>query len=350
MAIKLERVVKTYYDKLEEGKVLGRKCPRCGNVEWPPVYACNACGAMETEWCEMSGRGTIVELYMTTPMNAKAAYADMEPYAYAWVKCEEGPERQVMVHNITRQNEGYVRAHMPYPIQMEIVQRDGYKTAVFKIDPIDENGNPIQLEAPAAKKAAAPKAEAAPAASAVAYCAATLETLKGLVADSYHVDVSTLGAETSFEKELKAPSVILVGLIAKLEDEFDEMISITEASAAKTLGELAALVDKIVGNEPDTVMGGGGPAPAAAVKSGGPESKTLAALKKLAAKSYHKDESELNADSSFEKELKAPSVTLVGLIAKLEDEFDVMISITKASAAKTLGELADIIDQLISEG
>lgn len=350
MAIKLERIVKTYYDKLEEGKVLGRKCPKCGNAEWPPVYACNACGAMETEWCEMSGRGTIVELYMTTPMNAKAAYADLEPYAYAWVKCEEGPERQVMVRNITRQNEGYVRAHMPYPIQMEIVQRDGYKTAVFKIDPIDENGSPIELEEAPAKKAPAPKAAAA-ATAAVSYRAATLETLKGLVADSYHVDVSTLRAETSFEKELKAPSVILVGLIAKLEDEFDEMISITEASAAKTLGELAALIDKTVGNETDTVMGGGSAAPEMAVKAdAAPDSKTLSILKKLAAKSYHKDEAELSADSSFEKELKGPSVILVGLISKLEDEFDMMIPLTKVSAAKTLGELAAMIDRLVSEG
>ena len=32
MAIKLERVVKTYYETLEQGKVLGRKCPKCGNV------------------------------------------------------------------------------------------------------------------------------------------------------------------------------------------------------------------------------------------------------------------------------------------------------------------------------
>ncbi|MBQ1512098.1 MAG: hypothetical protein IIZ52_01220, partial [Erysipelotrichaceae bacterium] len=45
MGVKLERLVKRYYEALEEGKVLGRKCPVCGNVEWPPVYACNACGS-----------------------------------------------------------------------------------------------------------------------------------------------------------------------------------------------------------------------------------------------------------------------------------------------------------------
>ena len=52
MSIKLEKVVQTFYEGLEEGKLLGRKCPKCGNVEFPPVYACNACGNYETEWYE----------------------------------------------------------------------------------------------------------------------------------------------------------------------------------------------------------------------------------------------------------------------------------------------------------
>ncbi len=49
MSIKLEKVVEHYYEALEEGKILGRKCPVCGNVEFPPVYACNKCGNYETE-------------------------------------------------------------------------------------------------------------------------------------------------------------------------------------------------------------------------------------------------------------------------------------------------------------
>ena len=32
MAIKLEKVVEKFYQGLEEGKFLGRKCPACGAV------------------------------------------------------------------------------------------------------------------------------------------------------------------------------------------------------------------------------------------------------------------------------------------------------------------------------
>ena len=57
--IKLEKVVQRFYEGLEEGKFLGRKCPVCGNVEFPPVYACNKCGSYETEWIECSGKGVM---------------------------------------------------------------------------------------------------------------------------------------------------------------------------------------------------------------------------------------------------------------------------------------------------
>ena len=52
MSVKLEKVVEKFYEGLEEGKFLGRKCTECGAVEFPPVYACNTCGCMDMEWVE----------------------------------------------------------------------------------------------------------------------------------------------------------------------------------------------------------------------------------------------------------------------------------------------------------
>ena len=227
MGVKLERLVKRYYEALEEGKVLGRKCPKCGAVEWPPVYACNTCGATETEWVEMSGKGEIQMLVMPSVMSFKPAFKDLEPYAYAAVKTAEGPERNVMVRGVTKNNEAYIRAHMPYPVHMDIVQRDGYKTAVFAIDePVGEGSGE------AAGKSAAGGSD-------------TLKRLMEIVAKTYNKNAADLKPEMTFEGDLKAPSVLFVGLTAQLEDEFDTMISIMEASAAKTIGGLAELIDKL---------------------------------------------------------------------------------------------------------
>ena len=285
MEIKLERVVKTYYESLEEGKVLGRKCPVCGNVEWPPVYACNACGNYVTEWVQMSGRGKVLELYVPTAMTSKPAYKDLEPYAYAWVELDEGPERNIMLRGITKENAEYVREHLPYPCKLDIVQRDGFKTCVAAIDPIDGEGRLILKatnEGPAPKEdapafsiemtksdgpvassndeiksllgaadeapaeedpAAAPAAEAPAAADGEA--SETLKTIIDLVAETYKMDPATLSAESSFQNDINGPSVMFLGVTARLEDIFDIMLSMTEASAAKNLVELAELVDSL---------------------------------------------------------------------------------------------------------
>ena len=80
---------------------------------------------------------------------------------------------------------------MPYPVHMQIVDRDGYKTAVFAIDPIDENGNPVE----------APKAAASAAAGAAGGESETLKKLKELVAQAYKRDVNELRADMEFEGE-----------------------------------------------------------------------------------------------------------------------------------------------------
>ncbi len=325
MAIKLERLVKTYYETLEQGKVLGRTCPVCGTVDWPPVYACNACGAMETEWYEMSGKGEIVQLIIPTAMSLKPAYKHLEPYAYAWVKCEEGPERNVMVRGITRQNAAYVRAHLPYPVHMDIVQMNGYKTCVFAIDPIDANGNPIKVEATAA------------AATAVS---GTLEALKKLFAKTYGVVEDLLSGDTLLD-DMKGPSVKFVGLVARLEDEFDAILSVTEAAAAKTIGGLARLID---GESADAPAAPAAAAAKEAAAASGEETETFKELRKMFAKTYKIDEASITPDTPLDS-MQGPSVLFVGLVARLEDEFDAVISVTEASAAKTVGGLAKLVDE-----
>ena len=226
MAVKLEKIVKTYYDNLEKGKILGRRCLKCGNMEWPPVYACNICGHMETEWAEIDGSGEMTMLVLPSVMSLKPQLKDLEPYCYATVKLKEGIERNVMVTGVSKENEKYIRANMPYPVHAAIVQRDGFKTAIFTVDPVSGEGCAEEAQSRAPEMSE------------------TLTRLIPLVARAYKKDAGEITASTRFE-DFKVASVVFVGLIASLEDEFDSMISITEASSrAKTVGELADLIDR----------------------------------------------------------------------------------------------------------
>jgi hypothetical protein len=135
MAIKLEKVVEKFYTSLEEGKIMGRKCPKCGNVEFPPVYACNACGNYETEWYEISGKAKLHSIVLPAALSSKPEYKKMKKYAYGEVELEEGSRFNAVVLGISKKNRPELTAKLPLNIHAKIIERDiGVKTVVFELD------------------------------------------------------------------------------------------------------------------------------------------------------------------------------------------------------------------------
>lgn len=135
MAIKLEKVVEKFYLALEEGKILGRKCPKCGNVEFPPVYACNECGNYETEWYEISGKAKLHSIVLPAALSSKPEYKKMKKYAYGEVELEEGTCLNAVVRGISKKNRAELTAKLPLDVHATIIDRDGgFKTVIFDLD------------------------------------------------------------------------------------------------------------------------------------------------------------------------------------------------------------------------
>ena len=135
MSIKLEKVVATYYENLEEGKILGRKCPKCGNVEFPPVYACNACGSYGAEWYEISGKAKLHSIVMPAPLSSKPEYKNLGKYAYGEVELEEGSRLNAVVRGINKKKRSELAGKLPVSCHASIFQREnGFKTVVFDLD------------------------------------------------------------------------------------------------------------------------------------------------------------------------------------------------------------------------
>ncbi len=135
MAIKLEKVVQTFYEKLEEGKIMGRRCPKCGNVEFPPVYACNKCGNYETEWYEISGKAKIHSIVLPAALSSKPEYKKIGKYAYGEVELEEGTRLNAVVKGISKKNRDELSAKLPLDVHAVIIDRDGgFKTVIFELD------------------------------------------------------------------------------------------------------------------------------------------------------------------------------------------------------------------------
>lgn len=134
MSVKLEKVVEKFYEGLEEGKFIGRKCTECGAVEFPPVYACNTCGCMDMEWVEISGKAVMKSIVMPAALSSKPEYSQMGQIAYGEVQIEEGASFNAVVKGINKKKRKELLDKLPVPVHAEIFQRDGYKTVVFALD------------------------------------------------------------------------------------------------------------------------------------------------------------------------------------------------------------------------
>lgn len=136
MAIKLEKVVETFYENLEKGKITGKKCTKCGAVEFPPVYACNSCGCWDMEWVEISGKAKMHSIVMPAALSSKPEYKELGKYAYGEVEIEEGARLNAVVRGINKKKRTELLENDKLPVNCHasIYQRDGYKTVVFDLD------------------------------------------------------------------------------------------------------------------------------------------------------------------------------------------------------------------------
>ena len=128
-----ERIVKRYYEELENGKILARKCTKCGEVEFPPRIACNACGNFETEWIETT-QNVVVSDFILTSQLAHPRINEHQPCVFGFVKIEEGgTEFNALVCGIKPEEEALYKSKLPLSAKARIVQRDGYKALVYDI-------------------------------------------------------------------------------------------------------------------------------------------------------------------------------------------------------------------------
>ncbi len=81
--------VKEYVDSLKDGKLMGTKCKKCGNVTIPLKPICPKCGSFDVEEFETKGEGIIKSF--TVIYVAPKKFEDKAPYAIAIVKLDEGP-------------------------------------------------------------------------------------------------------------------------------------------------------------------------------------------------------------------------------------------------------------------
>lgn len=65
----------------------------------------------------------------------------------------------------------------------------------------------------------------------------------------------------------------------------------------------------------------------------------------MVATSYKKDVNELTTSTSFKEDLSGASIQMVGLVSEIENELDIALMLSEASACATINDLIDLIEQ-----
>lgn len=84
----------TYREFLNEDKLMGSKCAKCGELFVPPRHFCMECHNREMDWYEFEGNGEIVAftcIFVGPPHMVEQGYDRKNPYCTGVVKLGEGP-------------------------------------------------------------------------------------------------------------------------------------------------------------------------------------------------------------------------------------------------------------------
>ncbi len=76
-----------FIDNVKSGKVLARKCTKCGELHLATVYFCKKCGNKGFENAVLDGVGTITTFTIITV--PPAGFEKYTPYAWVVLKLEE---------------------------------------------------------------------------------------------------------------------------------------------------------------------------------------------------------------------------------------------------------------------
>jgi hypothetical protein len=90
--------IESFYKFVGEGKLMGAKCNKCGEVMLPPRPVCTNCYSKDLRWIELKGSGKL--LTYTVIHVAPKQFEALAPYPVGIVKLDDGPQLLGMIRNI----------------------------------------------------------------------------------------------------------------------------------------------------------------------------------------------------------------------------------------------------------
>jgi hypothetical protein len=90
--------IESFYGFVKEGKLMGARCGKCGQILVPPKPMCTNCFSKELSWKEFPKQGKLLT-YTVIHVSPKQ-FQSMVPYVVGIVKFEEGAQLPGVIRNV----------------------------------------------------------------------------------------------------------------------------------------------------------------------------------------------------------------------------------------------------------
>jgi uncharacterized OB-fold protein len=114
----------SYEQYLNEFKIMGSRCKKCGALSLPPRPICVSCHSAEMEWVEFKGRGKLAaftSISVAPPYMAQEGFGRNHPYLVGVVELEEGVKSVSRITGLDAKKPDQIQVGVP--LQAEFVSK-----------------------------------------------------------------------------------------------------------------------------------------------------------------------------------------------------------------------------------
>ncbi len=126
-------ITASYEQFLNQGKLMGSRCKKCGALFLPPRPICINCFGSEMEWAQMKGKGKLIAftcIAVGPPFMIQEGYSREHPYCVGVVELEEGVRIDSRIEGVDTTKPEAIK--IGTPLTVEFLHRgEGEKSATF---------------------------------------------------------------------------------------------------------------------------------------------------------------------------------------------------------------------------
>ncbi|MFC2025390.1 Zn-ribbon domain-containing OB-fold protein [Chloroflexota bacterium] len=124
----------SYHQFLNEEKLMGSKCQKCGAFYAPPRPICIKCYDSEMEWVEFKGKGKLAAFTCITvgpPSTIAKGYDRQHPYVSGVVELEEGVRVDARIEGVDGNKPETIKIGTPMKVKyLHHVEGENLKTVL----------------------------------------------------------------------------------------------------------------------------------------------------------------------------------------------------------------------------